>query len=195
MSLGKPDPEPPASRTACTPSSQLEFPCACHNRSPCHSCRSSSSPFSLPRILDGYRLTFLILEALKREKTNLGRQGRWEGGSTFRNWPWSTAWGAVRQSQRLYRWPFICSADPVTYCPPHPTLTSKANYFNVYYVIYPPSIHTYKGAKVDSLMRKVDRWGGPWCRWIKFWPKSKERCQKPFYGTSQQRGDFPQSSY
>ena len=152
MSLGKPDPEPPASRTACTPPSQLEFPCACHNRSPCHSCRSSSSPFSLPRILDGYRLTFLILEALKREKTNLGRQGRWEGGSTFRNWPWSTAWGAVRQSQRLYRWPFICSADPVTYCPPHPTLTSKANYFNVYYVIYPPSIHTYKGTKVDSLI-------------------------------------------
>ena len=103
MSLGKPDPEPPASRTACTPSSQLEFPCACHNRSPCHSCRSSSSPFSLPRILDGYRLTFLILEALKREKTNLGRQGRWEGGSTFRNWSyWPTAWGAVRQSQWLY---------------------------------------------------------------------------------------------
>ena len=65
MSLGKPDPEPPASRTACTPSSQLEFPCACHNRSPCHSCRSSSSPSSLPRFLEGYRLTFLILEALK----------------------------------------------------------------------------------------------------------------------------------
>ena len=55
-------PEPPASRTASTPPFQLGFPWACHNRSPCHSCSSSSSSYSLPRILEDYRLTFLILE-------------------------------------------------------------------------------------------------------------------------------------
>ena len=93
-------PEPPASRTASTPPFQLGFPWACHNRSPCHSCSSSSSSSSLPRILEDYRLTFLF--NIRRQKINLGRQGKGEGESTFRNWRWSTAWGAVRQSQWLY---------------------------------------------------------------------------------------------
>ena len=89
-------PEPPASRTASTPPFQLGSPWACHNRSPCHSCSSSSSSSSLPRILEDF-------SHIRRQKINLGRQGRWEGGSTFRNWSyWPTAWGAVRQSQWLY---------------------------------------------------------------------------------------------
>ena len=86
------------------------------------------------------------------------------------------------------------SADPVTYCTPHPTLTSKANYFNVYYVIYPPSIHTYKGTKVDSLIyaKWTDEAGLDVVE-LNRGPNLRENVKKR--NPSAKGGDFPQSSY